>query len=211
MTTDAPTGVLAYSTGDLGYWAALRRVRAARGPASGFRCRCGRAAVMWRYGGGDPKERIDPARNRRFSLDPERYEPRCRPCAAGRRAALGKSYKAVLRRVRAQRGPAGAQTCACGRTAAGWSYAGGDPDERLDVERGRPYSLDPARYVPRCGSCRMAGAELDAARVCRLYAAGATTRGIAAVLHTSRSRVLRTLRAEGVDIRPPGPPRRPSR
>ena len=37
-------------------------------------------AVLWSYDGTDPAERTDPARGCRYSLDPTRYRPRCRPC-----------------------------------------------------------------------------------------------------------------------------------
>ena len=63
------------------------------------------------------------------------------------------TYRAAHERVRAERGPASAQRCAqCGRPAAVWCYDGADPAARTD-DRGRRYSLDPARYRPRCRSC----------------------------------------------------------
>jgi hypothetical protein len=90
------------------------------------------------------------------------------------RSGGGPSVWSVLRRVRAERGPADAQPCACcGGPAALWSYDGTDPDERTPsgpstvpgtaddshaddaAEAGtrRRYSLDPARYRPLCRFC----------------------------------------------------------
>src|SRR4051812_44328244 len=67
---------------------------------------------------------------------------------------------------------------------------------------------------PRAGSpiaTRTADAVLDVERAARLYAAGVSSRGVAAVLGISRDAVLRELRAHGVAIRPPVAPPRPSR
>lgn len=143
----------------------------------------------------------------------------------------------VLRRVRAERGPASGQVCAeCGAPAAVWSYDGADSDERIDRAarpdaggddhtgagdgRGRRYSLDPARYRPRCRFChrravvdraapvpaaRRGAPSLDVDRAVRLYRAGASATGIAALLHVSPDAVLRALRARDVPIRPARP------
>jgi len=112
------------------------------------------------------------------------------------------SYWSTHQRVRAQRGPATAQRCAqCHAPAAVWSYDGTDPDERTDSTRGRRYSLDPGRYRPRCRSCPSG---LDAARAARLYRAGASARGIGALMHVGRGAVLAVLRAHGVPIRRSG-------
>ena len=52
-----------------------------RGPASGRRCAgCAAPAACWSYDGTDPDERTDPARGYRYSLDLDRYQPRCRSC-----------------------------------------------------------------------------------------------------------------------------------
>jgi hypothetical protein len=50
---------------------------------------------------------------------------------------------------------------------------------------------------------------LDVERAAQLYRAGASARGIGAVLHTSPATVLRALRAHGVTIRPTGRTRPP--
>ena len=86
-------------TGD-GYQAALRRLRITRGLATSQRCGdCGKSAVFWSYIGGDPEERTDPARGARFSLDLDRYRPRCRSCH--RRATVhgGRSVEVDVDRV----------------------------------------------------------------------------------------------------------------
>ena len=89
------------------------------------------------------------------------------------------SRRAALRRVRAERGPAVGRPCGtCGAPAWCWSTPG---------------TGDPEVFVPTCRSClrHAAGRELmvDAARAARLYRAGVTARGIAAVLgvRTGRS------------------------
>lgn len=118
------------------------------------------------------------------------------------------AYSSALRRVTAAQGPAAALACAeCARPARVWSYDGADPAERTDPARGYRYSLDQARYRPRCRSChrRAAGpagaGPLDIERAAWLYRAGASSRGIAALLDASPSAVLRALRAHGVPIR----------
>ncbi|GAA0897612.1 hypothetical protein GCM10009559_58500 [Pseudonocardia zijingensis] len=85
--------------GDPSYDAALRRVRAARGPARAHTCGCGAAAVAWGYPGGDARELTDRATGRRYSADVQRYEPIC--AADHRRAAW-----ASRRRDRAPLDPA---------------------------------------------------------------------------------------------------------
>lgn len=64
-----------------GYSAALQRIHAARGPATGQSCaECGAPAALWSYDGTDPDERTHPARGCRYSPDPGRYRPSCRSC-----------------------------------------------------------------------------------------------------------------------------------
>lgn len=59
--------------------------------------------------------------------------------------------------IRNVRGPADAHQCQrCDRPAIHWAYDHTDPDERRDSRRGGPYSLDPYRYMPLCGSCHRA-------------------------------------------------------
>ena len=111
---------------------------------------------------------------------------------------------AAHRRVRATRGTAAGHRCSgCGGPAAVWCYDGADPAERVDP-RGRRYSLDPDRYRPSCRFClRRAAVDrraafprprrrpaLDVERAARLYAAGASSRGLAALMGVSRDAVL---------------------
>ena len=66
------------------------------------------------------------------------------------------TYWAVHRRLRCDRGRASEQACVdCGGPAQQWSYDHACSDELTGVIRGQmmPYSLDPARYQPRCRSC----------------------------------------------------------
>lgn len=126
----------------------------------------------------------------------------------GRRAASGDGYWASHGRVHSARGPATGHSCAeCGAAAAVWSYDGTDPDERTAPTRGCRYSLDPARYRPRCRSCHQkttaegraarSAPELDVERAARLYAAGASLRGIGSLLRVSPGAVRAALRAHG--------------
>lgn len=91
-----------------------------------------------------------------------------------------------------------------------WSYDGTDPDERTDSARGYRYSLDLSRYRPLCRSCHRhatgpgGAGPLDVERAAWLYRAGASSRGIAALLDASPSAVLRALRTHGVPIRDRG-------
>lgn len=132
------------------------------------------------------------------------------------RTRTTEGYQAALRRLRTTQGPATERRCAdCGHPAVFWSYDGSDPDERLEPRRGIRYSLDPARYRPRCRSCHRRATghggrsiDLDATRVAALYRAGASTRGIAAHLGVTPTVINRVLRAEGVPMRPAGRPHR---
>lgn len=136
------------------------------------------------------------------------------PAAArpvGTKTSGGVSYWSVHHRLRVEHGPANVHACAeCGAAATDWSYDGADPAERTDPARGYRYSLDLARYRPRCRSCHRRAtvaahpgspALLDADRVVRLYRAGATARGIASLLDTTTHIVLSTLRTHRVPIR----------
>jgi hypothetical protein len=137
-------------------------------------------------------------------------DPRAeRPVA--HRNRTGDGYRAALAGVRGARGRAAGHRCAdcTSRSAAVWSYDGTDRDPRIDGPSGRRFSLDPTHYRPRCRSChRRAGARngrpnpFDEERAARLYEAGASSTGIAAVLGVGPSTVLRALRARGVAIRP---------
>ena len=67
----------------VGYDAAHGRVRRARGKASDYACvDCGGAAAQWSYDHTDPAERTEDLRGylTAYSLDQERYVPRCVPC-----------------------------------------------------------------------------------------------------------------------------------
>jgi hypothetical protein len=72
-------------------------------------------------------------------------------------------YTAAHDRVRRARGPASAQTCACGAAARHWAYTHDDPAE-LVAPDGVRYSGDPARYVALCVPCHKSG---DLARLRR--------------------------------------------
>jgi hypothetical protein len=134
----------------------------------------------------------------------------------------GVGYWACHERVKATRGPATAHLCAeCGAAAVDWSYDGADPAERVSAQ-GYRYSLDPARYRPRCRSCHRrvtvahrgprpaSPSVVDVDRAMRLYRAGASGRGIAQLLGTSRSAVYTALHAAGVAMRPRGRRGRPT-
>ncbi|MBV9650145.1 MAG: hypothetical protein JO296_08400 [Pseudonocardiales bacterium] len=73
-----------------------------------------------------------------------------------RGARLGvPGYRAAHAAVRAVRGPAAAWPCSvCGDPAVSWCYDRTDPAELVEAAQGRHYSVDPARYVPRCRGCR---------------------------------------------------------
>lgn len=63
------------------------------------------------------------------------------------------TFGAVHRRLSRSRGPAREYSCVdCGGAAAEWSYDGLDGAE-LTTAQGSAYSLDLARYAPRCVSC----------------------------------------------------------
>lgn len=66
-------------------------------------------------------------------------------------------YNLAHSRVRQAKGRATSHLCVdCGGRADEWSYIGGDPDERVEIDRrGKrmPYSIRPAYYAPRCHSC----------------------------------------------------------
>lgn len=124
----------------------------------------------------------------------------------------GASYWSVGQRLRAERGPASRRRCAgCAAPAACWSYDGTDPDERSNPAKGYRYSLDLDRYQPRCRPCaRLARrpaetVAVDVERAARLYRAGASVGGIAALLGVSRTAVHTALRGHGVPLRRPGP------
>lgn len=62
-------------------------------------------------------------------------------------------YQSAHGRVKQLRGAASLHPCIdCGGSATDWSYDHGDMNELTD-ERGRPYSVDPSYYHPRCRPC----------------------------------------------------------
>jgi len=62
-------------------------------------------------------------------------------------------YVAAHSRVKYLHGSASTHSCVgCGKQAEDWSYDKQDPAQLIDP-RGRPFSLDPTHYVPRCRSC----------------------------------------------------------
>lgn len=79
--------VQARTPGGVSYWSVHHRLGVERGPATALPCaECGGPARSWSYDGTDPDERTDPTQGYRYSLDLDRYRPRCRPCH--RRATL---------------------------------------------------------------------------------------------------------------------------
>jgi hypothetical protein len=153
--------------------------------------------------------------------DPYAEQPIAAPTVSGTVLSVAGAH----RRVRVTRGTAAGHRCAgCGGEAALWSYDGTDPAEHTDPG-GHRYSFDPDRYRPSCRFClHRAIADRHAAfprprrrpalnveRAAQLYTAGASSRGIAALMGVSRDAVLRALRAHGVPIRPPVAPARRSR
>lgn len=123
-----------------------------------------------------------------------------------RRTTAGEvSRWSALAWVRAERGPAACQPCAdCGVVAAVWSYAGTDPQGRTDPARYRPRCRSCQRRTVDCGARAVVLAASDVERAARLYRAGASARGIAALLTVPHAAVLRALRAHGVPLRPSG-------
>lgn len=66
------------------------------------------------------------------------------------------SYRAVHKRLDADRGPASTHPCThCGDPARDWAYDHNDPDELTAQVRGGTlaYSLDQDRYIPLCKLC----------------------------------------------------------
>lgn len=62
-------------------------------------------------------------------------------------------YTAAHGRVKVLHGLAGIHLCVdCFGSAMDWSYDHEDPNELVDA-RGRPYSMNPSHYWPRCRSC----------------------------------------------------------
>lgn len=79
------------------------------------------------------------------------HRERARRLGQGNRLEVVK-YDAVHRRMRLA-DPASTHQCAdCNEPAAEWSYDRKDPNELTDA-KGRPFSLDPGRYLARCRSC----------------------------------------------------------
>jgi hypothetical protein len=126
-------------------------------------------------------------------------DPRAhRPIAE--RAERPPSYRVVCQRLRAVRGPAEAHPCwSCGTLAAVWSYNGTDP---AALRHGRAFSTDLTRYRAACRTCHRHPFDPD--RAARLYRAGASLRGIAALLGVGTGTVRRTLRARDIPTRTSG-------
>lgn len=104
------------------------------------------------------------------------------------------SYRLVCRRLRAVRGPADAHPCwSCGSPAAVWSYDGTGPNTQ------RGYSADLSCYRPACRTCHRCPFDPD--RAVRLYVAGASLRGIAALLGVGTGTVRQTLRTRDIPTR----------
>lgn len=63
------------------------------------------------------------------------------------------TYSGVHMRLIRERGSAREHVCSCGEPAAEWAYDHTDPEERVDGNRNRPFSLDLSRYSPKCLPC----------------------------------------------------------
>ena len=106
------------------------------------------------------------------------------------RAGSVPSHRAVRQQLRAVRGPVEAHPCwSCGGRAVVWSHDGA----------GAGRGLDATRYRAACRVCHRH--PFDADRVVRLYRAGASLRGIAALLGVGTTTVRRTLRLRDVPTR----------
>lgn len=176
------------------YAAMHRWLPALRGPAAACACaECGAPARCWCYDGSDPDEKRDPASDRRYSLDPDRYRPRCASChrtiAAGRRPLTPDVID---------------QADTLYQTGASLTRIAA----RLGVTRPTVRAALAARGVAIRPPRSQATADVDSERAAVLYAAGASLRGIAAQLGVTRPAVRAALIREGVAIRPPGPTRR---
>jgi len=75
--------------------------------------------------------------------------------AAKRRDGATIGYHAVHRRLRIDRGPASATTCACGAPARQWAYRGDCPFERWEAKGDYflAFSPDLSRYDALCVRC----------------------------------------------------------
>lgn len=75
------------------------------------------------------------------------------PEIAGRRRKAVIGYDAAHVRVRLARGPAREHACQhCGNAAQEWAHTHADPAQEWSDDH-RPYSLDPAHYIPLCVPC----------------------------------------------------------
>lgn len=82
--------VEAKTSGGVGYWSVRERLKTERGSARNHPCAdCGAPGRDWSYDGSDPDERTEADRGYRYSLDLDRYRPRCRPCH--RRATIART------------------------------------------------------------------------------------------------------------------------
>lgn len=120
--------------------------------------------VSGRFGVG--QQRCEECRVRRQSAEEE-----ARRLARESRVPATPSYTALHLQLREARGRAAGFPCTeCGGPAHEWSYDHADPDEIVEIRRGRrvSYSLDHDRYRPMCRSCHNAfdARESDARRTC---------------------------------------------
>lgn len=76
---------------------------------------------------------------------------------AGRHLGTDVTYFTAHQRIPEARGTARQHECVdCGATASQWSYDHDDPNELVDRQMSKnpvAYSVDPARYSPRCVPC----------------------------------------------------------
>lgn len=172
--------------GESSYWTMHRRVRALRGPASAHLCAgCGASAAVWSYDGRGPDEHRDPARGRRYTLDPGRYQARCRSC---HRRAVGTDRSLT---------DADAEQVAA-------LYRAGNSLAVIAARLHVPQPVVRAALARRGVTIRAPhyrAAVVDPARVVSLYAAGESVRGAARQLGISRAAVRAVLVAHGVALR----------
>lgn len=91
-----------------------------------------------------------------YDIRPPERPPAPRPSGPDNHQWRGDDigYHAVHARLRRTLGKAAEHACTCGQPAHDWAYDNADPDEKV-TEDGQRYSVDPARYAPRCRSCHL--------------------------------------------------------
>jgi len=146
-----------------------RRVKAARGPASGYACAdCGARARHWSYDHSDPDELLSDD-GRAYSPDAAHYVPRCVRCHKRYDCAILIEERGTLstaprcgKPMRSRNGAAAQSddgvVRVCGRVQEHTGYCSSAETYRRSLERGRvagregsPTRDDAADPKPRCG------------------------------------------------------------